>query len=112
MFVTIVNFPPVKTGKHGEFFEWFMKTNKDFEQQYGFIRRKLLKPMNGSTYAALIEHESYETFMAMHKSDELLEVVKVLADQLIQLGFKKNDFELATTYKKNGIYAEELKEWP
>ena len=69
MFVTIVNFPPVKTGKHSEFFEWFMKTNKDFEQQYGFIRRKLLKPMNGSTYAALIEHESYETFMAMHKSD-------------------------------------------
>lgn len=34
----------------------------------GFIRRRLLKPPQGGTYAAVVEHQSRETFMAMHSS--------------------------------------------
>ena len=34
----------------------------------GFIRRQLLKPRQGGNYAAIVEHESYATFQAMHAS--------------------------------------------
>jgi heme-degrading monooxygenase HmoA len=68
MFVVIINFPPIKEGKDAEFQEWFSWSNKEFANHKGFISRKLLKPLKGGTYAAVVEHESYETFMAMHTS--------------------------------------------
>ncbi|PKN83087.1 MAG: antibiotic biosynthesis monooxygenase [Deltaproteobacteria bacterium HGW-Deltaproteobacteria-1] len=68
MFVVIINFPPIKEGKDAEFQEWFSWSNTEFANQKGFISRKLLKPLKGGTYAAVVEHESYETFMAMHTS--------------------------------------------
>jgi len=34
----------------------------------GFISRKLLLPRKGGNYVAVVEHESYDTFMAMHTS--------------------------------------------
>jgi len=37
----------------------------------GFISRKLLKPTSGKgSYVGIVEHETEETFMAMHTSDE------------------------------------------
>ncbi len=68
MFVVIINFPPVKEGKDAEFREWFTWTNKEFGKYKGFIARRLLKPVKGGNYAAVVEHESQETFMAMHNS--------------------------------------------
>lgn len=68
MFVVIINFPPIKAGKDAEFREWFADTNKEFGNYKGFIRRRLLKPMKSGNYAAVVEHESQETFMAMHES--------------------------------------------
>ncbi len=68
MFVNIVQFPPIKASKDSEFQEWFTWSNKELSKQQGFICRRLLKPRSGGNYAAIVEHESYETFIAMHNS--------------------------------------------
>ena len=68
MFVVIINFPPIKAGKDAEFKEWFAWSNKEFAKHKGFISRLLLKPLKEGNYAALVEHDSRETFMAMHTS--------------------------------------------
>lgn len=71
MFVNIVQFPPIKKGKEEEFKEWFAWSNTIYEKFDGFVSRQLLKPTKGKkNYAAIVEHESEETFMAMHLSDE------------------------------------------
>ncbi len=71
MFVNIVGFPPVKRGKDKEFKEWFEWSNTVYEKFDGFMSRRLLKPTRGKgKYMAIVEHESEETFMAMHISDE------------------------------------------
>jgi heme-degrading monooxygenase HmoA len=68
MFVVIVSFPPIKTGKEAEFEKWFAWSNREFSGFKGFIRRRLLKPLEGGNYAAIVEFEDRETFMAMHGS--------------------------------------------
>jgi len=68
MFVNIIHFPPLKAGKEAEFREWFAWSNEEYAKHQGFIRRRLLQPRQGGSYAAIVEHESYETFMAMHTS--------------------------------------------
>jgi heme-degrading monooxygenase HmoA len=68
MFIVIINFPPIMEGKDAEFREWFARTNKEFANYRGLIGRRLLKPVKGSNYVAIVEHESQETFMAMNKS--------------------------------------------
>ena len=49
MFIVIINFPPIKTGKDAEFREWFVQTNKDFANHKGFISRRLLNPSRVAT---------------------------------------------------------------
>ena len=68
MFVVIIKFPPIMEGKDAEFREWFALTNKEFANCKGLIGRRLLKPVKSGNYAAIVEHESQETFMAMNKS--------------------------------------------
>ena len=68
MFIVIVSFPPIKTGKEAEFEAWFARSNKEFSVFTGFIRRRLLKPLEGGNYAAIVEFENQETFRAMHGS--------------------------------------------
>lgn len=68
MFINIIYFPPIKAGKDVEFREWFTWSNQEYAKHKGFISRRLLKPRGGGDYIGLIEHESYETFMAMHTS--------------------------------------------
>lgn len=68
MFVNIIYFPPIKPGKDAEFHEWFQWSNEQYAKHKGFISRKLLKPREIGSYAAVVEHESYETFWAMHTS--------------------------------------------
>jgi len=71
MFVNLIEFPPVKKGKDEEFKEWFVWSNTVYEKFDGFISRRLLKPTKGKeSYAAIVEHKSEKTFMAMHLSEE------------------------------------------
>ncbi len=58
----------IKDGKDTEFRQWFEDSNRAYAQHPGFIRRVLLQPQDGRNYVAIVEHESRETFMAMHTS--------------------------------------------
>ena len=68
MFIVIISFPPIKPGKDEEFREWFAWSNKEFSNYKGLISRRLLKSLKSGNYAAIVEHDSHETFMAMHNS--------------------------------------------
>ncbi len=57
MFVVIVQFPPVREGKDGEFLEWFAWSNGEFAKSKGFIGRVLLKPEQGGGYASIVSME-------------------------------------------------------
>jgi heme-degrading monooxygenase HmoA len=83
MFVNIIHFPSIKKDKDAEFREWFAWSNEEYAKHKGFISRKLLYPREGGNYVAIVEHESYETFMAMHTSPTQAEAnrrVKPLLD--------------------------------
>lgn len=69
--MNLIHFPPLKAGKDEEFREWFRHSSEIFSAHQGFISRRLLKTSEGAgQYAAVVEHESKETFLAMHLSDE------------------------------------------
>ena len=68
MFVNIMQFPPIPADRDEDFRRWFSMSNEQYAKHPGFIRRRLLKSRKQGTYTAIIEHESYETFMTMHKS--------------------------------------------
>jgi heme-degrading monooxygenase HmoA len=70
MFVVFISFPPIREGKDAEFREWFASTNEDFSNHKGFIRRRLLKPLEAGNYAAIVEFENQDDFKAMHSSPE------------------------------------------
>jgi heme-degrading monooxygenase HmoA len=83
MFVVVISFPPIKDGKDAEFQEWFASSNRAFADFKGFISRKLLKPLEGGNYAAIVEFENQAAFQTMHSNpihDEAGEQVKPLFD--------------------------------
>lgn len=69
MFVAIVRFPPINPEKDTEFRKWFNWSNQVLKNSPGFISRKLIKGRDGS-YVAIVEHSGYDTFTAMHSSNE------------------------------------------
>jgi heme-degrading monooxygenase HmoA len=68
MFIVVVSFPPIKAGKDAEFEKWFAWSNEELSTAPGFIRRRLLKPLEGGNHAAIVEFENRETFMTMEDS--------------------------------------------
>ena len=90
----------MKPKKDGEFREWFRHSSELFAKHQGFISRTLLKSTEGpERYAAMVEHESKETFMAMHLSDEhqmLFKKVETLIDGMPEPHF----YEVAASYRK------------
>ena len=79
MFIVIIDFPPIQPGKDAEFREWFVQTNEEFGKHAGFISRRLLNPIKGGNYAAIVEHESQETFMKMHSTPEHAKASELVA---------------------------------
>ena len=69
MFVNLVRFPVPADGAEAAFVEWFDRSNTVYRDFPGFVSRRLLRAADGS-YAAVVEHESEATFMAMHTSPE------------------------------------------
>ncbi len=83
MFVVLISFPPIRTGKDAEFRDWFARSNEEFSHHKGFIRRRLLKPVGEGNYAAIVEFENKDAFNAMHGSpdhDKAGELVRPLFD--------------------------------
>jgi len=100
VFVNLINFPPVKPGKEAEFLEWFRWSNELYAKHKGFISRRLLKPTEGkSNYAAIVEHDSKETFMAMHLSKDREEAFKRV-EPLLEGRPTPHFYEVVITHKK------------
>jgi len=68
MLIVVVNFPPIKEGREAEFLEWFAWSNRELSVFKGFVSRRLLRPLQGGPYAAVIEYESREAFAAVQAS--------------------------------------------
>lgn len=68
MLVVIIHFPPIKEGKEAEFLAWFAWSNREFAKHEGFVGRRLLTPIAGGTYTAVVEHESRETFAMVQRA--------------------------------------------
>lgn len=69
MFIVISHLPAIREGKESEFLEWFAATARALAGSRGLISWRLLRPVSGGSYTALIEHESRETFLAMKDSE-------------------------------------------
>lgn len=68
MFIVVISFPPIKEGRDADFQRWFTSSNQAFGNFSGFISRRLLKPVNGGNYAAIVEFKDQAAFEAMHSS--------------------------------------------
>jgi heme-degrading monooxygenase HmoA len=68
MLVVIIHFPPIREGKKGEFLKWFASSNEEFAKHEGFLGRRLLEPVGGGNYVAVMEHASRETFAAVQRA--------------------------------------------
>ncbi len=100
-FVNLVDFAPVKPGKQEIFLDWFRRSSEVFARHSGFISRTLLGPIEGgSRYAAIVEHESKETFMDMHLSDDRAQLFQEV--EPLFLGTSVPHFyELLVSYRKH-----------
>lgn len=99
-FVNLISFPALKPGKEKEFREWFGHSSELFSNHQGFISRTLLKSTEGTDeYAAIVEHESKETFMAMHLSDDRQALFKKV-ETLIEGGPEPHFYEIVVSFRK------------
>lgn len=62
MFIAMITFRLIPD-KAEEFEQWFSRTNKEFSDHKGLIKRRLLKSSDGGSYVIMVEHESHETFI-------------------------------------------------
>jgi antibiotic biosynthesis monooxygenase (ABM) superfamily enzyme len=77
VFVNVVEFPPVAEGRDVDFRAWLEWTNSVYAEFDGSVSRRLLEDTKvPGRYAAIVEHESEATFMAMHLSDARQEAWK------------------------------------
>jgi len=67
MFVAMVQFPAVRPEDEEAFRDWFAWSNERLGGVAGLRDRRLLRDTFGG-YAAIVEHDSAETFAAMHAS--------------------------------------------
>ena len=106
MFVVLISFPPIKAGKDAEFREWFASTNEQFSNHKGFIRRRLLKPLETGNYAAIVEFENQDDFKAMHGSpehDAAGERVRPLFDGNPDTSFLRSDYRVSLRFRASGF---------
>ncbi len=82
------------------FREWFHNSSQVFAKHPGFISRTLLGPIDGgSRYAAVVEHESKETFMDMHLSDDREELF-LEVEPLVLGSSTPHFYETLLSYRK------------
>jgi hypothetical protein len=58
-FVNLVFFPPLREGKDVEFRQWFWKSGACCAQLPEVHRRRLLWPLEGGSYAGLVEYDGH-----------------------------------------------------
>jgi quercetin dioxygenase-like cupin family protein/heme-degrading monooxygenase HmoA len=99
-FVNMIDFAPLKPGKDETFREWFRRSSEILARHPGFLSRTLLGPMEGgSRYAAVVEHESKETFMDMQLSDDRQDLLRE-AESLVLGPSTPHFYETILSYRK------------
>lgn len=82
MFVAIALFPEVPAQREVQFEAWFAWSNDLLREIEGLQGRRLLRAADG-TYTALVEHQSAETFAAMHTTEVASRVHARLGELLV-----------------------------
>lgn len=67
MYVAIVEFPAIPAPRDDEFRAWFDWSNQALADADGLCDRRLLRSDDGR-YLAIVEHDTSDTFAAMHQS--------------------------------------------
>ncbi len=99
-FVNWIEFAPLKPGRDASFREWFHRSSEMLAKHPGFVSRTLLGPIEGgSRYAAMVEHESNETFMDMQLSDDR-ETIFHEAESFVLGPSTPHFYELILSYRK------------
>jgi quercetin dioxygenase-like cupin family protein/heme-degrading monooxygenase HmoA len=99
-FVNMIDFAPLKPGKDESFREWFHQSSEILAKHPGFVSRTLLGPIEGgSRYAAVIEHESKDTFMDMQLSDDREKLFRK-AESLVLGPSIPRFYEMILSYRK------------
>jgi len=100
MLVAIARFPEVPTEREPEFRAWFAWSNDQLREIDGLQGRRLLRAADGS-YTALVEHQSAETFAAMHATEVAAHVHAKLAELLLE-GPGATMYEVVMDLAKSG----------
>lgn len=74
MFIALVQFPHVPVDRDTDFQNWFAWSNQQLTGAAGLRSRLLLRSSEGG-YCALVEHDSQDSFVAMH-SDPVVDQVQ------------------------------------
>lgn len=78
MFVATIRFPAIPEGRVQSFLDWFTWSNDVLCGTAGLRQRRLLRSADNS-YAAIVEHDSAETFAQMHHTEEASRIQARLA---------------------------------
>ena len=78
MLVATIRFPAVPEERAQLFLDWFTWSNDILRRTPGLRQRRLLRGTDGS-YAAIVEHDSAETFARMHHTQDASRVQDRLA---------------------------------
>ncbi|HZW45609.1 MAG TPA: hypothetical protein VFF32_14715 [Dermatophilaceae bacterium] len=100
MFVAIAQFPEVPTEREEEFQAWFAWSNGQLHEIDGLQGRRLLRAADG-TYTALVEHQSAETFAAMHTT-EAASLVHARLGELLGDEPRATRYEVVADLAKSG----------
>lgn len=100
MFVATIRFPDVPEDRLPQFLEWFTWSNDVLRDTEGLRQRRLLHGADG-TYAAIVEHDSSESFAQMHRTEEASRIQERLATILDERP-KATVFEVAAELVPDG----------
>lgn len=81
MHIAIARFPSVPAARDQDFRDWFAWSNDQLRDVAGLKARRLLRGPDGS-YTALVEHESADTFAAMHTAGPVSKIHEQLGEIL------------------------------
>jgi len=100
MHIAIARFPAVPAERDKDFRDWFAWSNDQLRQTAGLKARRLLRAPDG-TYAALVEHESADTFAAMHLAPPVSKIHERLG-QIIEDGPHATKYDVVVDFATSG----------
>jgi len=100
MHIAIARFPTVPADRDKDFRDWFAWSNDQLRETEGLKARRLLRAPDGS-YTALVEHESADTFAAMHTAEAVSKIQERLG-QILSDGPQATKYDVVVDYATSG----------